>query len=524
MNVGASVRKFFSNTNFLLFVNLFLLVCFFSQLEKINIGHFFNADSLYLPSVYRDLFVDKNSFEGWHLNPAPNFFPDMFFYCILMFLCGNNFIIASFLFSIIQYFVFLFILRALFKIIVPDQSAKFHAVIFFIPTLCLLSAFYLHGNYIFAYFLLSNSYHTGSFIMALVSFILTLSFFKEGYISRAVILFIIAFVAVFSDKLYIASFVAPAIFTSLFFIKKYTRVSLTVISISIVAPAISLWLFNKLSRSNYLWFDDVQVAEIKMENIAKSYHRMVELLKEFIFYFGYHTLTIYLFLTSIFLLLFLLIKRWKNSAPVLKYSLIFIICQSALVVIAPIVSGKFTGEDTFRYNLYPVYLGGLNLAIFLAITVPRKNFVKTGFKYAMFLSIISAFIGGIYKFESKGLIYFFSFYPETARKLDAIAEKDGLLRGVGNYWYAKYVTMFSKRGVKVHAVFDDLVAYTHVANENWFFDQNHKFNFVLLNNFGDTSLYRKNVTNAKLIYNETDFMVVKTNIFVYEKSNYLPKN
>lgn len=522
MSVALSIKKNLTTTNTLLFVNLLLVVCFFCQLQYIDIGHYFNADSLYLPSIYLDLFVEKNGLKGWNFNPAPNFFPDMFFYFILMFLCANNFILAAFLYSFIQYFVFLYILGRLFKAIAPGQSPAFHAVVYLIPTLCLLAVFYLHGIYIFGYLLLSRAYHTGQFLMALVSFLIVLDLFKKRTLYRALLLFVFVFSGVISDKLYITSFVIPVIFAGFFFLRKDWKTVLLVSGVSALATVVSLWVFNAINRSGYIWFAAPNI-NFGLENSINSFHTFMKMVGEYIEYFGYHTLTIYLFLISIVCLCWLLIRRWRSADVTLKFSLIFIIGQAFLLVWAPVLTGSFTGIDTLRYNIYPLYLGGLNLAIFFALAIPRTQFTKTAFKYAMILITAGIFAGGLFRFEPKGLTAFFNYYPEAARKLDNIAEKEGLLRGVGNYWYARYVTLFSKKGVKVHAVFENVTPYFHISNENWFLNPNNKFNFILLNNFADTSQYRANVKGAKLLYNEENLILVKTDVFQYDPVTLFPK-
>jgi hypothetical protein len=204
--------------------------------------------------------------------------------------------------------------------------------------------------------------------------------------------------------------------------------------------------------------------------------------------------------------------------------LIFLISQSGAIILAPVVTGNFLGLDTFRYNIYPVYIAGLNLAVFFSLQFRSTPVMRQTYRYVMFCLIACTFAAGLLKYQSGGLEYFFTYYPETSRKLDNIAEKEGLMRGVGNYWWAKFVTMFSKKGVKIHAAFEDMAPYTHVTNENWFFDPKHKFNFVLLNDFSDTLLYKTKLLNTERLYNESDLILVKTNVFTYEKPNYSPKN
>src|SRR3954471_21858303 len=80
-----------------------ITVAFFSHLyfNGVEWDLFLSSDALYLPSLYQDILIDKNSVADWHLNPAPNFFPDMAAYFILRFVCGN-FIWSTFVFALLQ--------------------------------------------------------------------------------------------------------------------------------------------------------------------------------------------------------------------------------------------------------------------------------------------------------------------------------------------------------------------------------------------------------------------------------------
>ena len=49
---------------------------------KVDLWNIFNSDSIYLSSVYNDVFNQKNSFFSWRLTPGPFFFPEMLFYFI----------------------------------------------------------------------------------------------------------------------------------------------------------------------------------------------------------------------------------------------------------------------------------------------------------------------------------------------------------------------------------------------------------------------------------------------------------
>ena len=68
---------------------MLLLLVVFSSFNDSAYNFFFNSDTLYLPSVYKDLFIDGYGIKGWELNPSPNFFPDMSVYFLLSYFIGD---------------------------------------------------------------------------------------------------------------------------------------------------------------------------------------------------------------------------------------------------------------------------------------------------------------------------------------------------------------------------------------------------------------------------------------------------
>ena len=59
-------------------IALFVVLAIVSDANVVDYEiHFLNSDTMYLPSIYYDIFKDGNSINTFHLNPAPNFFPDM---------------------------------------------------------------------------------------------------------------------------------------------------------------------------------------------------------------------------------------------------------------------------------------------------------------------------------------------------------------------------------------------------------------------------------------------------------------
>lgn len=126
---------------------------------------------------------------------------------------------------------------------------------------------------------------------------------------------------------------------------------------------------------------------------------------------------------------------------------------------------------------------GILLYYLFSISGKKLSFMSFVTKVAMIFGLYLLFTGFIF-FSFGGLKGYFSYSPEIAKSLDAIKDADPLKYGVANYWDAKLITMFSKKGIKVYPIHDGLIPYTHVTN------QNGKITFIkILQPMKPTALY-----------------------------------
>lgn len=501
--------------------SLFFILAFFSKLYSTDhISTFLNADCLYLPSIYKDLFMDGNSLKGWNLNPAPNFFPDMMLYFILMFVSKHSFIISSFVFAFIQYTVILYILSRLFMAILPNVSKHWYSLIYLLLSCFLMEYFFLTKEYYYSFYLVSNSFHTGSFVMSLLCLLFTISYYKIPSLKRLSLILITIVLCVVSDRLFVVLYCVPVFISGFFLIKRVALKQVLKLAATIVVGTwTGLKLFQLFSEGAYFHIDNPHKL-LAFEDIKSSFDLFSDQMLIYMSEFGFKFITIYLFLLSFIAMVFLFFYTRKRSDTFMYFYTIFSIVFSVVVLSAPIINGNYTGYDTLRYNIYPFYLMALNIPLFLAYMIKQSKVLAIG-KYVMAAVSVFFISMGAYSVSTQGLRNYFSYYPEKVKALDRIAEDQGLLCGVGNYWEAKKITLFSKKGVKVYSVFEDLAMYEHVANENWFLK--NKFNFILLNGFNDTISYQKNDLTFIPLPNQGELKLIKTSTFVYKKDKgYLP--
>ncbi len=495
---------------------------YFGSFKELNIGNFFNSDTMYLPSLYKDFFIDGNPIEGTHFNPAPNLFPDMILYFVLMFITGGSVTLSSFIFAFIQYFLFFYLLNIILKYVFPNSSSLQISVMLIVNVLLLLEVFFIQKNFFFIYFLFSNSYHTGSFMMALVSLIMATKCIDQPTIKKYSIFFLIVLLSTFSDQLYLIQFVAPFILTTLIFIKDNTKQRIILILTISVGVVLSHYIFYLLENSGKIFFNKPS-HNFTLEAALFSFDKFFSYMHEITVVFGYRTISLWLFVTSYILLLISFLKSFKEKQSNLKFILFFFIVYCPAVIFAALVTGIYTGYDTLRYNIYPLYLSGAFMIVFYKVfKLGGLNAVSIIKKPTLIISASALILIATNVFSKDNVKYFFNYYPETSRVIDSLCEKENLKCGVSNYWSAKDTRMFCKSSAKVYATFDNLAAYTHVANENWYFSDKQVFNFILVKYFKDTVTYKTVLKDYKVIYDCPDFKLIKTNDFKYKRETYSP--
>jgi hypothetical protein len=498
-----------------------LLVAVFSNLD---LDVFFTSDTLYLPCLYRD-FTAYHSLDGWHLNPAPNFFPDMLFYFLLMAFSGGNLLIASFVFAVAQYFAILLLLRYIFKLALPGAPLWYHHLTCLLLSLPLLELFFPSYDPYYAFYLASNSFHTGAFTMGLACLALTLRYLSAPRKGLLYGLFALITLSVLSDKLFIVLYAIPTLITlACLFKTTGLKSAVRIAGVSAVAVFAGLFIFNNIDKKTGFHFDRPHKM-LDASEIRNSCAVMMMQMRDYFSKPGFRALSLYLFAAALIIACVIcarLLRRKEGTA--FAFFMLFFIVYSIVVWLAPVLNGSYAGNDCIRYNIYPVYLAAVTIPLMIAYgaknrpswTKARIACMAAGFSLLLFCT--AAFCT-----RSEGLKDYFSYYPAMARRVDSIAGKEHLANGLGDYWQAKKITMFSKKGVKVRAVFDDLAIWNHVANDHWFYDPGVTYDFILLNGFQDTGLYRKRVHPLAII-RDGEAAIVKTRPFYYHTGGYLPVN
>jgi hypothetical protein len=329
-------------------------------------------------------------------------------------------------------------------------------------------------NFVFVFYFLSNSYHLGSFVLALLILNLTLRHFQSPRVINLLFIGLISFAGAMSDFLFIISASVPLLLTSIFLFKQ-NKVDLIKINIaSIIGIVASLIFLQFLQHNHFLQLDEAN-SFLDIENIVNS-------LKEF----GYQTyvilakldastvivvlsfISLALLTRNLYLILFKKIEVADSKKWLIVYSTIMVYSLFA----SPVLAGNYTGPDTIRYNYHAYILLIILLPYLIQSLWTREKKITFNLNYLLALKAVLVFCFTI-SISISGNNYF-KFQPKKAEIADDFSRATGLKTGAGSYWDAKLITMFSKENVIILCTFENLIPYDHVANSSWF--HNHSVN------------------------------------------------
>lgn len=448
------------------FLLLFILVYFRMDNDVIS-GTFLNTDTLYQPSIYIDIVEQGNGFSKWHLNPAPNFFPDTPLYFLLMWMTGGSAIWSTFLFSIIQLILIQLLVLGILNHFKPSHKYYFGTVSnLFLASFALSSL--ISKDFLFTFYLLSNSYHLGSFVMTLIGFNLYFSILKNATFGKYIWLGLICFLGFPSDKLFLISFIFPLSLTALIRWNEFIlrRIHLKIILSLFLGTIIGSATIEILQLKGLIFIEQPH-SFLAFDNIIGSLN---ELFRQ---YWNY--LRILNFVSLIFLLSFIslvlgvirILRLYFSGLKSQSFELGLIYLSIIFIIIAPVLTGNYTGKDTIRYNYHAYVL----LIIFLPLV--KFDTFKISDKSLKLIAQISMWVLiSTLGFESFNVTFkpsnYFSYYPKIAEATDEFAKQTGNNCGTAPYWQAKTITLFSKQGVLVVPTFDHLVPYDHATTKDIF--------------------------------------------------------
>lgn len=479
-----------------LILNLVFVLQIFSVLSEAELNTFFNSDGLYLPSIYKDIFIDNTGFAGWHLNAAPNFFPEWPIYFLVRFISGD-FKIAGAIYALGYVLAVNVLTVAVIKTAFKDIKYSY-LILLNIGFALFLHQYILQHYFIETSFLFLTGFHGGAYFMALLSLLMLVLYLKQG--KKIYVIFLIVFVVlgVLSDRLVIMYFVVPSLTTVLFIRNREIRKRILYSSIaSILAATAGMIIYNFVKHCDYIHIIGLGNKKFDITKVSSAFNNYSKVLNGLIDAGGVELIIVIVFfitiIVGIFVSIYTVFGKGKYFYSIIeKILVVFFTAYVIIVALTPVVHGTFLGLGHLRYNFSSFYVAISFFIVILFLLHRIKPAIGSFVKILALVLAIAAIFSAI-KNETnnntiEGLKNLSNFYPEDVQKIDELAEQYNLQYGIGNYWYAKKTTMFSKQDVRVYTALDDLRAWLHVTNENWYFTNrkgrygNPRFNFIILNN------------------------------------------
>ncbi|SHI47108.1 hypothetical protein SAMN05444280_102189 [Tangfeifania diversioriginum] len=478
-------------------LNLVFVLQIFGSLTEKELSVFFNSDALYLPSIYKDIFIDNSGFAGWHLNAAPNFFPEWPLYFTVRYITGD-FKIAGVVYSLIYVLAVNVLTVSVIKYVFKRIDYR-HLILINIGFALFLHQYILMNVFYETAFLFFVGFHGGAYLMALLSLLLFLFYLRRGKVIHLVLLLIIVFLGVLSDRLLIMYYVVPSLLILFFIRNNEFRLRILFSSAaSILAAFFGMILYNFIKNSEFIYIIGLGYKKFDLAKITPAFNNYLQTLTGMIEAGGVELIIVAVFIISIIAGTGLSLKAIFCSKAKIgnlfleKVLLVFMTGYIVIVALTPVVHGTFLGQGHLRYNFSSFYIA-MSFFFVILFLLERKKPKISAFVSILTLALVVAATFSAIRNEKnndtiKGLISLSNYYPEEVKLIDEVAKEHDLQYGVGNYWYAKKTTMFSKEDVRIYTALEDLRAWLHVTNENWYFTNrkgkygNPRFNFVLLNN------------------------------------------
>ncbi len=510
-------------------ITLISIYVFYSSLTGRQFTYILNADILYFPSLFIDLFKDGNSYSSWMIPGAPGFFPDNTLYFILMFITGSI-PLSAFLFGLIQFMTIVYLFTYIVKLVLEEKSKYIVLIINSSFLLFVIVGIFGYG-YSFTFQVLSNTYHNGPFVITLLSLVFLVKYLKNNKIKDLLLVVLFGVVSILSDKLYIIMFTIPITITLLLFIRKCNikKIGLVVFAM-IFKVFIAILIFNIIQLIDIVNIRTYSAKGLSVNNMIESWNLLSS---QFGGYISDNFYTSIIIIIPILVLIYLIVSSiynyfFKNGYKSFNIKLVFTIYATFFMIIVfftPVILGDYNCVSKLRYNIYVLYLGVLFIGfVFFQLFKNRKRSMVPiiGVGSSVLILIIM-----LVQIKEKNLIEksenYFNYYPSQAQVIDIASKQINLKKGVATYWNSKPAWLFNTNKIKIYPCLDSGYANTWiVSSDDWFFaepkDSNDVFNFVLFKNSEDTYRLFEYFGEPKDEINIDDY-----NIYIYPDFTYSKK-
>lgn len=466
------------NTNRTLSISVFIILIllyatnyYYSGIVNDLKDLLYNSDSLYIPSLFRDVLGGTGKFSDWILTPAPYFFPDYVMYAIA-YAASPDIFYQILLFSILQITLTALALLPVAGLFLKKQAME--AAVAAVSVLLLLAVAFSGGKRF--ELLLVSGFHYGAFLCGIVYVFLAARMTATPATGwHLIAATVIAFLTSMSDNLFILQFVLPLapviLLVSIFARGHGLAISLARFALPVIAAA-GGWLTNRVLLGNTSYGVEISLLAIP--------GRMIELFNN-IYVFS-PVMFIFQGIVSLLMLAYSVSRISAAARKGISGQDIIVISMTASIISAILGVALISSVDTASRYCLPFIFFPVIFAIFYLFS--RFAPVRRHVSFAM--PVITAAVLATAAVNARTADpdgrHAGQFYPEYMACIDSAVASRGLKYGVAQYWDAKHIQAFSKNDVVIAQYFANLNEHRWITSARYF---RESYDFVITSRLMD---------------------------------------
>ncbi|WP_110949064.1 hypothetical protein [Pseudomonas bohemica] len=448
-----------------------LVLCYLAQ--DSFIAWVFNADALYLPSIFQNILASNGAFSDWYLTPAPYLFPDYPMF-LLSYWLGSGAGIRLTIFSLIQT---LLTFGAIWMI--SAHVARQRAVLIAAAATTLLLYLAIHSGQPFV-FMLVSAFHYGAFLVSMV-FVGIWLLHQKLELPPMVLAGVgaLVFITSLSDSIFIVQTIAPFITTTFLFLivdKSFTWKKLVPLTALVVVSLLGL-SFTSFITDHRAPFKMV----IGITELSSNFDSVVGF---------WRTIVCDNPIYGILQVAYVGIVVHSCCSALRKYSvdglprpLIWIVIFSALAtcatlaVVVLLTNMPFTSRYFIPAFTWPI------IAVLLYLDYWFGRRLGSVIILISLIAMVLLSFGTYRLIKANGLPY--PYYPSTLSCIDGVLEKNRVFNGIAQYWDAKYIQYFSRLSLNLAQYSRTLEPFRWITSEKYF---RSRYDFAIVSDHTDPSI------------------------------------
>jgi hypothetical protein len=471
--------------------------------EDPGLWFFFSSDTVGFASLYEDIFINGFKWSGWHISNAPQYVG-----MVLYFLCrlvGGDVPAAHMLNAVLLPLLLIAGMEYAACSVLPGVSLRHRSLVVLSGALIVFLFAHDMASVLIAYFWVCR--HAEVVILSMLcTGLLVRSSAGRGVWTIAVLLACNC-MAVISDPLFLAAFTAPGVLALLFMwairILHGRRPIMLAIGIAASAFAgrlIGPWLAPRDTVGAFL--------HVRPNEMQQAFRVLVSDIRQSPPPELWISVAVALLLVvgSVVVFRFLLTRKQPGNATtrLVLYSVLTVF-SSVAVVASLVLTGNTMHVGHMRYLLPVMTIPFLAIPLYVSAALRKWCPRFAGIPVYVALPVLLLLAVVCWQKMPEGIRSVVDFYPPVTQCLDSHADEYGLSHGISDYWLAGYNMMFSRKGLRIYSVRNDLRPYPIVNNIDWYLgDPDAKrygepeYNFVIVGEIAGKAdcLTEATVTNA----------------------------